>query len=646
MKPYPVYKESGVEWLGPVPEGWEVKRLKTELHEIDIRAEDQSFELLGLSKTRGIVLRSSLSQGAAGADDYRKYKVVRCGDLVMNKMQAWNGVFGLSPFDGIVSPDYSVFRVRRPVFSSFVTEALRTDVAAGEMFTRCRGMGTAFLRLNTSDFLDVHLAFPPSGEVERISAFLDRETAKIDGLIEEQRRLIALLAEKRQATISHAVTRGLNPSVRLKPSGVDWLGDVPEGWDVVRLRRIIDSIEQGFSPECFAYPAADQDWGVLKAGCVNRGTYNEIENKTLPPEIEPRPELEVQSGDLLMSRASGSPDLIGSVALVRNTQGKIMLSDKIFRLNLEHGVDKEFFALSMASLPMRTQIVNAISGREGMANNLPQREIKNFWFALPPEKEQVEIARYLQHVTADLDALIETASSAIALLQERRAALISAAVTGKIDVREAQASPVQTRKSLSVSVLLGGVIIAALGRHASMGRMLVQKHLFMAEAHAGVSELQGRYDRQAAGPYDAALQRRVEADLVAAGLLRVAQDGGPGSRVDYEFLGDAAALRADLALVLGDRMARFDDTFHQLAKLSKPGIEAVATLYAAWNDFLMNGKEPSRSDIILEALKNWHPEKAEKFTKADLDTWLDWMDRHEILPTGTGPKTQTGRLFT
>ncbi|OHC45150.1 MAG: hypothetical protein A2092_02640 [Rhodobacteraceae bacterium GWE1_64_9] len=128
-------------------------------------------------------------------------------------------------------------------------------------------------------------------------------------------------------------------------------------------------------------------------------------------------------------------------------------------------------------------------------------------------------------------------------------------------------------------------------------------------------------------------------------MLRVAQDGGPGSRVDYEFLGDAAALRADLALALGDRMARFDDTFHQLADLSKPGIEAVATLYAAWNDFLMDGKSPSRGDLIREVLENWHPEKREKFTRVDLETWLDWMDRRKIRPTGTGPKTQIGRLF-
>lgn len=394
------------------------------------------FELLGLSKTLGIVPRSALSQGAADSDDYGKYKVVRCGDLVMNKMQAWNGVFGLSPLDGVVSPDYSVFHVRRPAYASFITEALRTDVAAGEMFTRCRGMGTAFLRLNTSDFLDVHIALPPTGDAEGISFFLDRETAKIDGLIEEQRRLIALLAEKRQATISHAVTRGLNPSARLKPSGVDWLGDIPEGWEVVPLRRILSKIEQGYSPECFSYPAQEGEWGVLKAGCVNRGTYTESENKALPPEVAERPEVEVKAGDVLMSRASGSPELIGSVAIVRQTQGRILLSDKIFRLKLSVLTHPDFIVWSMGSVGTRAQIVNAISGGEGMANNLPQSDIKEFWLPLPPSAEQISISEHIERTVSQLDTLTETATSAITLLQERRAALISAAVTGKIDVRD------------------------------------------------------------------------------------------------------------------------------------------------------------------------------------------------------------------
>lgn len=285
------------------------------------------------------------------------------------------------------------------------------------------------------------LPLPPLPEQWAIAAFLDRETVKIDALVAEHRRLIELLREKRQAVISHAVTRGLDPTARLKPSGVDWLGEVPEGWEVVPARRIIQRMEQGKSPECDSFPAEPGSWGVLKTGCVNRGFYNEAENKFLPAGTEPHAEYEVKSGDVLMSRASGSPDLIGSVARVRNTQGRILLSDKIFRLHLGPDTDPNFVVLLFGSRPLREQIVLAISGGEGMANNLPQSSILEMICTKPPVEEQAAISAHLRSRRERYDNAMNEAESAIVLLQERRAAFISAAVTGKIDVREAAASP-------------------------------------------------------------------------------------------------------------------------------------------------------------------------------------------------------------
>ena len=184
---------------------------------------------------------------------------------------------------------------------------------------------------------------PPLPEQTAIAEFLDRETAKIDGLMGEQRRLIELLKEKRQAVISHAVTRGLNPNAPLKPSGLEWLGDVPAHWMVASVRRVVQRIEQGWSPECFGRPADGNEWGVVKSGCVNRGTFVEQENKALSETIEPVPEYEIRSGDVLMSRASGSPELVGSTAYITAVRPKLMLSDKIFRIHPEPIIDRRFF---------------------------------------------------------------------------------------------------------------------------------------------------------------------------------------------------------------------------------------------------------------------------------------------------------------
>ena len=268
-----------------------------------------------------------------------------------------------------------------------------------------------------------------------IVSFLDRETAKVDALIAEQEALLALLAEKRQATISQAVTRGLEAGVPMKDSGIAWLGEVPAHWEIVMLRRVVNHFEQGWSPECEARLPEDGEWAVLKAGCVNGGEFAPDECKALPSYLDPIPELEIKTGDVLMSRASGSPKLIGSVAVLDEPPARIMLSDKIFRLRLVPGVVSQFFALSMKSVPLRQQIEQAIGGADGLANNLSQASIKSFWIALPPDHEQREIVREIDAKERAHQGLTKAAESAISLLRERRSALIAAAVTGKIDVR-------------------------------------------------------------------------------------------------------------------------------------------------------------------------------------------------------------------
>jgi type I restriction enzyme S subunit len=215
------------------------------------------------------------------------------------------------------------------------------------------------------------------------------------------------------------------------------LGEVPEHWTVTLVRRAVRRIEQGWSPDCFSRPAEPDEWGVVKSGCVNRGVFVEQENKALPETLNPVPEYEIHSGDVLMSRASGSPALVGSTAYITTTRPKLMLSDKIFRIHPEPSIDREFFVAVFNSRVMRSQIERAISGAEGLANNLPQSSMKGFFCVIPPIDEQKIIVGFLASETAKFDTLTAEANRAIALLQERRSALISAAVTGKIDVRQA-----------------------------------------------------------------------------------------------------------------------------------------------------------------------------------------------------------------
>ena len=425
---YPKYKDSGVEWLGQVPEHWGMVRLRYITECLD---------------GKRIPLNSSERADKQGAIPYWGANCIvdYVDESLFDEELVLLGEDGAPFFDstkpvaflsnGPIWPNnhVHVLRTKTTCFASFLVNVLNTTDYSQFIDGSTRD------KLTQGQMGSIPLLLPPLAEQRAIASFLDRETSKIDALVAAQRKLIALLKEKRQAVISHAVTKGLNPDAPMKDSGIEWLGMVPEHWRVITVRRLISRIEQGRSPQCDAGPAGDNEWGVLKTGCVNRGKFNSSENKALPDQSEVHPEFEVKRGDVLMSRASGSLDLVGATAFVYETRSRLMLSDKTFRILLVENTDAEYFVAVFNSRPMRAQIEQSISGAEGLANNLPQAKLRDFALCVPPVKEQRMIAADIMRRLLEIDALTAEAGRAVDLLQERRTALISAAVTGKIDVR-------------------------------------------------------------------------------------------------------------------------------------------------------------------------------------------------------------------
>lgn len=303
--------------------------------------------------------------------------------------------------------------------------------------TFTNGMGIPHV---DGEFLsNLRLPLAPEKKTQQLIAnYLDRETARIDALIAGKESMLALLEEKRTALVSQSVTRGLNPNAPLKPSGLDWLDDIPVGWEVMRLKFLLRGIDQGNSPQCHSFPAEVGEWGVLKTGCVNGGVFRERENKALPNTIEPYPESEVRINDVLMSRASGSVDLIGSVAYVSSQPfSRLLLSDKIYRFRTHPEIiQPAFIVYVMGSSYLRHQIKSVISGAEGLANNIAKSDILEFSIIVPPLKEQEEISTYIENKISKNSLISEALTTSIALLKERRAALITAAITGQIPGKE------------------------------------------------------------------------------------------------------------------------------------------------------------------------------------------------------------------
>lgn len=439
---YSEYKASGVEWLGEVPGHWDVAPLK------------RSFKIVGGSTPKS-------EQEAYWDGEYiwvTPSDLSKLSSMGINDSQRKITSEGLASCGTTLVPSGSiVLSTRAPIGSLAIAETeLCTNqgckslvpfaetqsqfygyllsVSTGEL--NIRGKGTTFLELSGDELGAFKVSVPPSAEQQTIATFLDRETGKIDALIAEQQRLVELLAEKRQAVISHAVTKGL-PSTgsglnaAMKDSGIEWLGEVPEHWEVCAIKRMMLLITDGahISPETedgvydFVSTKDLSDEGIDFDNCL----------KTSPSSYEylVRTGCQPLCGDVLFSKDG----TIGRTVVVKEEREFVVASSLIIIRPDSTVLDSTFLHYLCQSFLVIQQVEGFVKGA-----GLPRLSIQNLlkvFGVFPKLTEQCAIAGFLNNETAKFDALTTEANRAIALLQERRSALISAAVTGKIDVRKA-----------------------------------------------------------------------------------------------------------------------------------------------------------------------------------------------------------------
>ena len=438
LKPYPAYMETGLPWVGIYPNHWAIKRGKALFAEsyLPVRAEDG---IVTCFRDGQVTLRKNRrTSGFMEALYEIGYQGVRRGHLVIHAMDAFAGAVGVSDSDGKCTPEYIVADPRSgEAVPRYFALLVRFAAHQGFILVSCPAVRERAPRFRYSHFGDMLMPVPPKEEQEAIVRFLAHANQKIDGFIRAKRKLIGLLNEQKQAIIHQAVTRGLDPSVPLKPSGIPWLGDIPKHWEVRRLKTLVYRIEQGISPQASGFLAEGDSWGVLKSGCVNHGVFRQTEHKQLAKGFTVDPAIVVKVGDVLISRACGSPKLVGSVGKVQFLHYKLILSDKTFRAVFRPIVNADFMVYAMNGSDYRQQVEQAISGAEGMANNLPLSELRSFIFAVPPFDEAKTIASALDGELAQFNTAITRTEREIALMQEYRTRLTADLVTGKLDVREA-----------------------------------------------------------------------------------------------------------------------------------------------------------------------------------------------------------------
>ncbi|EMD0829366.1 restriction endonuclease subunit S [Morganella morganii] len=431
-KAYPEYKDSGVEWLGKIPSGWLLKKAKYIFQRIQRPLRNIDGVVTAFRDGQVTLRTNRRTDGFTNSVKEIGYQGVRRNDLVIHAMDGFAGAIGVSDSDGKCSPVCSVCIPwkNQSVNMRFYGYLVRQLAVTDYILSLAKGIRERSTEFRFTEFSGLMLPIPPVYEQNQIAAFLDHETAKIDNFIEKQQQLIELLKEKRQAVISYAVTKGLNPDVPMKDSGVEWLGEVPEHWDKIKLKHITNQIidaehktAQYFdNGEFLVCRTANVKNGKL---CLDGGLYTNLDtyNKWIK---RGKPEI----GDILFTREAPAGE-----ACIFDGSVPLCLGQRMVLFKLKKTlVDSEFVLHSIYS-GLSDDFVKQLS-QGSTVSHFNISDIQNLPLYEPPLNEQKEIIKYLNCNLSKFDALIISAENVISLLRERRTALISAAVTGKIDVRD------------------------------------------------------------------------------------------------------------------------------------------------------------------------------------------------------------------
>lgn len=435
-KAYPAYRDSGVEWLGEIPSQWEISPLKylatftgggtpskdnPDFWDGNIPwVSPKDMKTPRISTTIDNITDSAIKQSSTNLlEKDALLMVVRSGILQHSIPVAINDV----PVS--LNQDMKALRFSAPLLSEYAFYFVEGNQS--RLLLEWSKEGATVESIEHEFLANTLFPCPPLSERTAIIAFLDHETAKIDALIEKQQRLIELLKEKRQAVISHAVTKGLNPNALMKDSGVEWLGEVPAHWEIRKFNHCT-SIKSGqVDPTEFPYSG----FTLIAPNHIESGTGKIISLETAQEQGADSGKYLCSEGEVIYSKIRPA---LAKVCISPSNQ--TICSADMYPICANGGLLNEFLYWSLLSTWF-TSFVILESDRVAMPK-INREKLAEISLPIPPTHEQIEISEYLKKQTSTVDVLLDKARSGIELLQERRTALISAAVTGKIDVRDWQ----------------------------------------------------------------------------------------------------------------------------------------------------------------------------------------------------------------
>ena len=426
MKKYESYKDSGVGWIGEIPSHWSCVKVKHLLRERVDKSEDGIGEPLSMSQKYGLIPTSQMDVVPNLATSYVGAKRTKIGDMVLNKLKAHLGVFALSAYDGLVSPDYAVYYGTGRADLEYLEYLFKTPIYVSEFIKKTTGVAIGFNRLYTDDLFSIPTHYPPMQEQKRIVDYLKDKTLKIEQYVSARERERELLDSLKQSEIANVITKGLNPNVRMKDSGIPWIGLIPEHWEVKRLQAVASC-----NDECLSENTSQkQEIEYVEIGNVDNVNGIRATEKMLFADAPSRARRITKKGDIIVSTVR---TYLKAIAVIERDGLIVSTGFAVIRPNR---INNKYIQFAMLS----DCVINSIVANSYGVNYpaITANKLMKLSIPVPPPSEQQAIVDYIEAKLSKIDSCMADLQAEIDYLKEFKQRLISDVVTGQICVAEPQ----------------------------------------------------------------------------------------------------------------------------------------------------------------------------------------------------------------
>lgn len=630
-------KDSGITFVGNIPDNWKVLKNKRcfELEKDIVGPKFKEYQLLSLTK-RGVILKDINNTYGKTPESYETYQSVKKGQLIMCLFDLdISAVFsGITDYNGMISPAYKIYNCKNNIYNRY----------AGYWFDFCFD-GRKYMSfskslryvVNTDDFKDIEIIVPPLEQQYKIVQFLDKKITEIDNVIEKTKQTIEDYKIYKQSIITKAVTKGLDKNVEMKNSGIEWIDKIPRSWEITKLKNLCAIFGRiGFR----GYTQADiveEGQGAITLSPSNfnnmKMNYDKCQYISWDKYFE-SPEIQIKDGDILFVKTGST---YGKSCLVEKLPEKATINPQSIVIK-EKNIPNKYLIYYLNSIYTKFQVDTSVVG--GTIPTIAQEKISNYKVILPTEREIKLISEFLDKKCEEIDILIENKEKLIEELEKYKKSLIYEYVTGKKEVGEKKFNNTDNINEIKINckdnifpqAILLCKIIEKL-RNYNLGRVKAEKTLYLIEKEVGF-DFNNKYVREVAGPLSENLYK-CESIISKNKWVNIKK---VKKYIEYEMLPNFNKYNKYYDKYFSNYNSQIEKIIDIVKNYSTDKAEMVATLYAAWNDFIIKKDKVSDIQIVKDVRENWNDRK-KRFNEKEWLEVLEEMKQIGLTPKGNGNLT-------